>query len=808
MNSIQNANGLCNTDSVGQIAIRYSRGKSKYDNAPIQCIASDFDQFESNVLADLSVRKGLAYICAPLRSGPHYHDPRKHIGNNNWRLVKYAEPRQFLAFDFDGFDSIESYRATRDYLSRYRGFGYTTASHKDNAPRARAILLLSRPVDREQGILLGKTLQEEMLKQLGANAIKFDDSVYRGEQPIYTPVMTSETFHFDGTAVDVKAVLATSRLRLPQHPKTEEKKSDRKESVVLATAPSKTLTDALAGASFVLRDSVSDGEGRESYLLAYAGHLRGEVLDQQEIERTLLDYNKLHVVPPLDEETVLDRARRYEVNPPEKESGDAANDKEWPEPEELAETLPPVPLFDIRLLPKVIGAYAQDVSERMSCPVDFPVIAAMVALATAIGSRIHCKPYEKGTWLVPAGAWGMVVSSPSAIKSPPLSEMLQPLKAMDKMAAEQFAKDMEQHQVAKQIYEKAVKTAVASGTLNVGMSAPLEPKMTRYVVNDSTYEMLVAIAAANPTGFLVWRDELMGWFYSLNKENQKEARGLYLTGWAGTEGYATDRIGRGHVRADSVNLSLLGTIQPNVLRQIVYDAVAGGGGDDGLVARFQFAVYPDPVRTYVKVDREPDLVAMKHYKSTIRALVNLDASAVGASFTSDGVAYLPFDDEAQVIFDNWRQALEDRIRAPDSEEHPAMLAHLGKYRSLFPKIALILHLAAGKTGPIGKRTAACAHYWTEYLEAHSRRIYHTATNRAMQSAVALANKIKASRLKDGFTKSDILVKEWAGLRTAEEVGTALTVLRDGSWLIVVEDRRTGGRPAERYFISPRVQRAA
>ena len=47
----------------------------------------------------------------------------------------------------------------------------------------------------------------------------------------------------------------------------------------------------------------------------------------------------------------------------------------------------------------------------------------------------------------------------------------------------------------------------------------------------------------------------------------------------------------------------------------------------------------------------------------------------------------------------------------------------------------------------------------------------------MKSAVALAKKIKAGRLDEGFTKTDVLVKEWSGLRTAEEVGTALTVLR-------------------------------
>ena len=121
---------------------------------------------------------------------------------------------------------------------------------------------------------------------------------------------------------------------------------------------------------------------------------------------------------------------------------------------------------------------------------------------------------------------------------------------------------------------------------------------------------------------------------------------------------------------------------------------------------------------------------------------------------------------------------------------------------------MILHLAADHTGPIGRNAAVRAQVWIEFLEAHGRRIYHTATNRAMRSAAALANKITANRLRDGFTKSDVLVKEWAGLRTAEEVATALTVLRDMNWLSVVEDRRTGGRPAERFHFNPKVKRAA
>ena len=45
-------------------------------------------------------------------------------------------------------------------------------------------------------------------------------------------------------------------------------------------------------------------------------------------------------------------------------------------------------------------------------------------------------------------------------------------------------------------------------------------------------------------------------------------------------------------------------------------------------------------------------------------------------------------------------------------------------------------------------------------------------------------------------------------RTADEVANALTVLRGMDWLNVIEDRRTVGHPAERYFMNPKIKRAA
>ena len=402
----------------------------------------------------------------------------------------------------------------------------------------------------------------------------------------------------------------------------------------------------------------------------------------------------------------------------------------------------------------------------------------------------------------------MVIAPPSSMKSAPLHEVISPLKNLDKEAVNDFKKAQAKFEVSKGIFENNRKEAIKKKTLDINFVEPDEPGMTRYLINDATYEKVIQIASHNPNGFLMFRDELISWIHSLNKDSQKEARGLFLTAWSGNDSYATDRIGRGHVRADNVNISVLGTTQPNVLKNLVGNVMHGGSDDDGLIARFQFVTFPDSNQEYKKVDRYPNLEAANHYEELIIRFAKLDPKTVDAQMTADGKYYLSFDDEAQVIFDDWRNKLEKRLRDPNSDEHPVMLSHLGKYRSLFPKIALVLHLAAGNKGSINKNSALRTLFWLKYLEAHARRMYHTATNRILRSAVALCKKITEGKLRSGFTRSDVLLKEWADLKTSEEINGALSILTDMGWIRGIENKSTGGRPSENFYINPHIPKAA
>lgn len=185
----------------------FSLGRNTYDNAPTQLAALDFDDFIAQISKTGSKRKGEFYICSPLQSGLH-DDPVKYPGLNNWRLKRLALPRQFLALDADYFKSPNDFIAFRQLVGQWNALVYTTASHTPIAPRARAIIELDQLVDSKAGEDLGHALQRQIEATLGSANIKLDPSVYLASQPIYTPLISSQTYRTFGSSLDVQATLS------------------------------------------------------------------------------------------------------------------------------------------------------------------------------------------------------------------------------------------------------------------------------------------------------------------------------------------------------------------------------------------------------------------------------------------------------------------------------------------------------------------------------------------------------------------------------------------------------------------------
>ena len=449
----------------------------------------------------------------------------------------------------------------------------------------------------------------------------------------------------------------------------------------------------------------------------------------------------------------------------------------WPDPAPLGGELPSVPSFDAHLLPTSLRALAEDTTERMRVPLDYPAAVAVLCLAGATNRRATIQPKAKDTsWTVVPNLWGGIIAPPSQMKSPVIGLLTQPLTRIESdwrnaNQAEQslFAQQREEAELQSAAWREQYKASVKSGKESPARPAHdfLAPTLRRLITQDATFESLHAIMAENPAGIFVIRDELTGWLAGLERQGREQESGLYLQAWNGDTGFTIDRIGRGSIHVEACCVSILGGIQPSRLRTYLSEALKDGPSNDGLMQRFQVLVYPDPPRDWRYVDRPPNSAAIESAEQVYRRLANMDPAQP---------LRLRFEPSAQELFIAWLGELEGKLRA--DKLHPALVCHLAKYRSLMPSLALLFEVADGGAEEVSLLHAQQAAALCEYLEGHAQRVYSMIISPERLAAAELGSRLaKGWKGAEGmFTVRDVYQNDWRGLFTPNAVRRALVIL--------------------------------
>jgi hypothetical protein len=248
--------------------------------------------------------------------------------------------------------------------------------------------------------------------------------------------------------------------------------------------------------------------------------------------------------------------------------------------------------------------------------------------------------------------------------------------------------------------------------------------------------------------------------------------------------------------------------------EYVKSALSGSAADDGLIQRFQLAVWPDALGEWKNIDRWPNTTARERANDIYERLDTLAAETVGAhQGPHDVTPAIRFCEDAQRLFNEWRAELEKTLRANNMENTPALESHLAKYRSLMPSLALVFHLVdvvEGKVeGPVSREAALLSWKWCDYLHTHARKIYAEEIQGELIGAHALLHKIKHNDVFDGDTLRDIVRNGWADLNTTEKVEAAASALEKLNWLKIVTEKpegKRGGRPKIFLRLNPKVQK--
>lgn len=355
------------------------------------------------------------------------------------------------------------------------------------------------------------------------------------------------------------------------------------------------------------------------------------------------------------------------------------------------------------LLPKLIEDFAKIRSEIMGADPAGLAMAALCACAASIPDSIAIQPKRNDScWTESARIWIALVGLPSTMKSPIITVATSPLRRLDQDLYRQWA-------TAKTEYDGLDKDARKSADA---------PRHKRLVLEDTTSEAAQEVLRDSPDGVLLIRDELSGWFGSMDKysgggRGAAVDRAFWLQAFNGGP-YTINRVGRGASVIPNLSASLIGGIQPEPIR-----AIANDMQDDGLLQR----LFPIVLRAAQAGQDVPLPDVAAEYSKLLDRLTRLRKPLYGGMEETS----VRFSPEAQKVW----EAVESRrleLQAAWEAVNIKFAAHIGKYSSMYARLCLTFHCveAEGDRPPqvISEDTARRVQdFLFFFLYPHARAFY-------------------------------------------------------------------------------------
>ncbi len=419
----------------------------------------------------------------------------------------------------------------------------------------------------------------------------------------------------------------------------------------------------------------------------------------------------------------------------------------------------PVPTFPLDCLPDGVARFVQATSLQTGGCVSAVSFAALVAISGGIDHGWRLRMHRHSPWRVSPRLWGLLVGEPSTKKTPIVNAVLSPLERREERS--------------RRAYADAVRQWKDCGGDDA--SEPQPP--TRFVATDVTVEKLGEVLAGQTRGIMIKRDELTGWFASMERYGGTGAgsadRPFWLEAYNGGS-YSIDRIKRGSIFIENLSCSIIGGLQPERLQEL------HGLTSDGLLQRF-VPVMVGPPR--FPEDRPFPNVA-EEWGALFDALI-----ATRPALRHD----LVFDDEALLAAEAFRRELHDIEQAVGGLA-AGFQAFAGKLPGTFGSLCLVLHLARDPitqhTRPVGTETVeAAARIVREFVIPHAMEFYRTAETKTVGDRLQRIASYILTSGKDRFVPSDFTrnVALLAGM-SVPDLFAAVSPLVAGGWLVPNDPR--------------------
>ena len=541
-------------------------------------------------------------------------------------------------------------------------------------------------------------------------------------------------------------------------------------------------TQALAGMRVIIMDR-PDAQGLADALQGVAQEVR--------VLKGIRDIRSMVALRGFDEVSDL-LAQKMVETPPWAPGG------EWGEPVPF-DTVQ-LPDFPLEALPQPLAAMAESLSEFTQTPPSMGGTLILGALAAAVQDK-----YEySGKWREPLSLYVSPVSPPGTRKGAVFRPITAPLIRHEaerrRMERDEVNQSRERIKALKKALE-ATENKFAAGKIGMAEvqdadreyqeAKAAEKHEYRLLATDTTPEKLVEMMSQQGGSLTVYSSE-GGLFDQITGRRYDNSGGLdiYLQAHD-AEPIRVDRIGRGSNNVERPHLSILLTVQPDVIRGLMGNTTAVGRG---LVARFLFVKDVNMVGKR-KIDPPPipDEVS-KQYEYLMYRLLS-------APYQGDIVP----SPEADRIRAQYQAHIEPKLAG--QWEHMAGFG--GKLTGTMLRIAALLHVAQVDGDPtkvpILPETMEAAVKLAEFYGAHAEAVYtDMGADSDQADAKYLWRRIKGTG-QAIISKRDLFNQCKGKFKHVDQMDPALHTLIDMGY-IRVEDVSTGGRPTQKIMVNPLEQK--
>lgn len=316
-----------------------------------------------------------------------------------------------------------------------------------------------------------------------------------------------------------------------------------------------------------------------------------------------------------------------------------------------------LPAFPIDALPEVLRNYVSDVAESTQTPIDMVGVASLALMSIAMQPRY--KIIGKSDWEEQLSLYCMIVAEPSDRKSAVFNQIIKVIQSFEADYNERHSidvlKSQEEHSSLEKRYKKATKDYENGKITKDEYDEAFSKYSSHKVINpisltldDVTSESLTneiesqdgCIALVSSEGGIF--DILSGSYTNFPNID------IFLKGYSG-DFIKVSRIGRPSLYVKNPRLTILLTVQPKVLENVVNNGTFTGRG---LSARFLYSVPKSLVGSRRFETKPIDFDNKKRFSDLIHEILNEPRTVT---------KFISLSDDAYSLLKDYYESFESRL---------------------------------------------------------------------------------------------------------------------------------------------------